>query len=361
MSKQVRKLQVLMLFFTDSMNPPTPETGWIKLGRIQPKHTYFSIIYDSENNSLFMVNKQKHLFCCSFTRNKWVKHKIISSANVNSDFGNISCNATAINFKQKKIYIHHDEDSIAIYSLTDTNSTKLEIIDDILGIGDGMGSKAVIIDNNLHLIGADGDKHMTCDPISKNVQVLHDLSTIFKDLIGFRGVLRADHRIVQISNTILLFGGCDSHDNHCDDIYEYDIIGNHWKELKCKIPNSSNEFGCTSILNGQYVVLFGGFNYSLKDEISVFSVQNREFNKAKIKCPEKGTYQAITFNDRIIDDLITFGYLRSRWITSGMDNHLFPPQYLIKIIYGYYWNEWVHLFDMSTCDHYKIDVTVLFD
>ena len=53
--------------------------------------------------------------------------------------------------------------------------------------------------------------------------------------------------------------------------------------------------------------------------------------------------------------------MRNKWKKSDMNNHLFPPQYLIKIICGYYWNEFIHLFRDHTGHHHKIDVFKLFN
>ena len=122
------------------------------------------------------------------------------------------------------------------------------------------------------------------------------------------------------------------------------------------------EFGCVSILNGQCVVLFGGNTSNGNiDEIFIYSVGNKTFQKSKVICPEKSQYQAIAYKNRKQDDMTTFGYIRDRWSKCGMDNHLFPPQYLIRVICGYYWNEEVHLFGMADCEHYKIDVFELFN
>ena len=93
----------------------------------------------------------------------------------------------------------------------------------------------------------------------------------------------------------------------------------------------------------------------------MYSVDDERFETSKIKCPAKADYQAVVVNDRKQDDMITFGYVRDKWRDCGMNYHLFPPQYLIKIICGYYWNEWIHLFRNDNGDHHKIDVFRLFD
>lgn len=145
-----------------------------------------------------------------------------------------------------------------------------------------------------------------------------------------------------------------------DIIHEYDINNNKWTKLIHKLPTALSGSGCTSILNGQYVILFGGCNHGNKDDIFIYCVRNGTFKESNIKCPKQGHHQAFAINDRKKDNLITFGFVRMCWRECDIDHHLFPPQYLIKIICRYYWNEWIHLFKMYQGNHYKIDVFDLF-
>ena len=85
------------------------------------------------------------------------------------------------------------------------------------------------------------------------------------------------------------------------------------------------------------------------------------FKTVELKCPQSQTYQAFAITERKKDHLITFGYIRSKWRKCRMQNHLFPPEYLIRIICGYYWNEWVHLFGRDDGAHYEIEVFELLD
>ena len=56
-------------------------------------------------------------------------------------------------------------------------------------------------------------------------------------------------------------------------------------------------------------------------------------------------------------ELAVFGYLRRKWRASQIDDHLFPPQYLIKIIAKFYTNEKIHLFGRYNAGgHWKNDV-----
>ena len=59
--------------------------------------------------------------------------------------------------------------------------------------------------------------------------------------------------IFQIKNKLLIFGGRGN-----DKIQQYDISKNQWKTFKVEMPKHSMAFGCTSILDGRFVLLFGG-------------------------------------------------------------------------------------------------------
>ena len=76
------------------------------------------------------------------------------------------------------------------------------------------------------------------------------------------------HRCVKLKDKILSFGGEDGL-GISNKILEYSNITNNWKELKQKMPCPMERFGCTSILNGQFVVLF------CKKNVSIYSVKNQ--------------------------------------------------------------------------------------
>ena len=137
-----------------------------------------------------------------------------------------------------------------------------------------------------------------------------------------------------------------------------DILTNEWNVLAHKLPKPLNSFGCTLIFNGQCVLLLGGWDGIMGaycDDVCIDSISKGIFNKLTIKCPGKSPYQAFTIKDRRKDELLTFGWMKNEWRISAIDDHLFPPQYLIRIIYKYYVNEFIHLFgDLG--GHWKIDV-----
>ena len=63
--------------------------------------------------------------------------------------------------------------------------------------------------------------------------------------------------------------------------------------------------------------------------------------------------------DKVKENITIFGWVRYKWTECGLNNHLFPPEYLLRIMCGYYVNEWVHLLTCREKDgtggHYKID------
>ena len=85
-------------------------------------------------------------------------------------------------------------------------------------------------------------------------------------------------------------------------------------------------------------------------------MKEESFRKSKAKCPDTGLYQAFTINNKIKDELCVNGFIRRTWKLSDIDDHLYPPQYLIKIINRYYMNEWIHLIGSYDDTHSNISV-----
>ena len=210
----------------------------------------------------------------------------------------------------------------------------------------------IIIKDEFHIVGGwMTNNHIKYNRNTQKCEVLHDLGALNWDYIQLPGSTK-------IGNKCLLFGG--SNDYECNDtIYEYDVVNNAWSQLPSRIPEALTAPSCISVLNEQLIILIGGSDVHgdvFSDRIYIYSVGKGTFKLSPITCPDKSCYQAITTNDKHKDQLTTFGYIRGLWSDSGIDNHLFPPEYLIRIICGYYLNEWAHLFDCKTGKHYKINV-----
>ena len=162
--------------------------------------------------------------------------------------------------------------------------------------------------------------------------------------------------IIKVGNEVLMFG--EIHAGECKNkVHQYDIIDNKWTEKKIAMPITLVLFGCTIVLNEQYALLFGGYggeSQELQDGIWIYSVQNKEFRKSRIICPQKGPCDVFTARDKVKDTLAMFGFVRDVWTKEGINEQLFPPQYLIRNMNRYYTNEWIHCFRQRK--HWKINV-----
>ena len=218
----------------------------------------------------------------------------------------------------------------------------------------GIGAQGIIIDNEFHVIGGSGNnKHLKWNRISKEFDVLHDL----KEEVNWNKITH--RQLVRIKNKVFAFGGYLGLLGYDDQVVVYDIAANKWHKGTFRLPMKMCSFGCTKVLNGQYVILFGGGTSTRMstDDIWIYDVKNTTFTKSKIKCPRTGQYMAFTISDQRRNQMEVFGYVRSQWLTSQIDDHLFPPEYLIKIIGKYYLTEEIHLFYYHGGNsHWKIDV-----
>ena len=320
-------------------------SSWISLTCVD--NIGFDVVFDEKHESLFSISNEQVLRY-SFGQNAWIKHK--TNFLIASHVG-LQHKARAMDGEQQKIFINYKHGTIAIFTLHDNNQITFDVINDLDGVYDGEGSQGIMINNEFHIIGGIANKHIKYGPNDKKIQVLHD----FSDVLDVNGI--QFHQIVRVKNKIILFGGFDTFDfpNDVDTVNEYDIIADHWRKLNCKLPKACS--------GQQYVVLFGDMvdNDKEQNHVFMYSVIDETFKRSRIKCPFKGDCRAFAINDREKDDIVTVGFLRSRWIQSGMNEHLFPPQYLIQIICGYYWNECINLLEIGARNHFKIDVFKLFE
>ena len=305
----------------------------------------FFVFFDNIHNLLFVIGRSTGFLQYSFDTNSWIRYEIKSS---NTSLPSFYYDAATIDYEEKTLYCYETK-SVTKFQIMNNSETKMEIIELPFEIGDDF--KAIIIKDECHIIGGDyNNKHIKYNTKTHKHQIIHDFKQVFNlDNLYW-------HQLIKIQNKLLIFGGCDGN-NYLDTVYQYDIITNKWNKLKCKMPKSLSLFGCTSILNGNYVVLLGGKNHDgYQDNIYFYSVRDQKFKISKIKCPERSLYQAITMNDKKKDTLTTFGFVRCKWKECKISDHLFPPQYLITIICGYYLNEFIHLFNDNNRKHHKINV-----
>merc|ERR1712129_339238 len=162
---------------------------------------------------------------------------------------------------------------------------------------------------------------------------------------------------------------------YTDSIREYDIATNEWTELDVKLPNdecSAHDIGrmgmgITSILDGEYIALFGGAAIHNRGsaggshKIYVYSVKYQTFTMSNIVCPISLEWQAVSVRNKLEEEKTAFGFVRTQWAELEIDQW-FPPRYILSLIDRYYWNEQIHLFDSweeESGYHYRIDAIKL--
>ena len=322
--------------------------AWKVLANIINAAEDFLVVTHLKHNRLFIVKAGIGLLEYSFITNSWRKYDILVPSP--HSFNCWSYNATAINNECNKVYLYNDVSSMTSLEILNDNKLTLKKIKHLDAIGYRAGAKGIMINDEFHIIGGYKWNHVKYNINTQKCDIVHDLSELFDSRQSIcAGFCRNKQKL-------LTFGGY-SNGKHIDTIYEYDILQNEWRAISAKLPKALATPACTSISNGDYVALFGGGNKNGNyDDIYLYSVQDQKFKVSKTKCPSKGRYQAITVNDRQKDKLLTFAFVRSRWKLCVIDDHLFPPEYLIRIICNYYINEWIHLFKNATGEHYKIDV-----
>ena len=316
------------------------------------------VLFNKTTKCIFALSSDHGLLQYDHGNNTW-KQCIISNKlpdgfyAYNSTLGAVPSNShpIAIDPETNTIYFLNGKMSLATLKLDGKDTDKKWIIKDNVFKYD-LAAQATVINTEYHLISH--EKHLKYNATTNKFEMMHDLTEI--DLFDVYC-----RQFIHIKDKVLLFGADDDEKQF---IFEYNVSNNKWMKLSVNVPISLLLFGATSILYDQYVALFGGLDdeFDAQDDIWIYSIVDETFRKSKVKCPKKSAeYRAFTMNDRKTDEMITSGFVRDKWRKCDIPNHLFPPQYLIRIMHNYYLNEYIHLFDMENrCDHWKIDVFDIF-
>ncbi len=313
---------------------------------------YFRILSHGKCKSIFAVSqnseKKLELFEYSVLTKKW---NIIQQHNkLPQDFG--TPNISAFDYKTKTVYLFNEKGSFAKLQIKNDTENKWEIINDLTKIKSiTTGPQAIIINNECHIIGGWGNEgHLKYNNKTKQIELLHKSND--ENIMVNQAQC---HQLIRVKNKILMFGGFRDGSTDTDKICEYDILSNKWNLLNAKMPHPSSEFGIAPIIRDQYILLIGGTKdvWDSHDEIWIYSVRDQKFKNSSIKCPRISGFVAVTLNDTVKDEMAVYGFVRNIWKASDISDHLFPPHYLVKIICGYYLNEFVHLFDAKSDEHYE--------
>ena len=322
------------------------ESRWTNLSGNYNSTEPLLICWDNDQNILYGIGRDA-LFKYSIDTNSWVKQHTFCTAFDLYTVTIIVCEANTI-------YAYNTKGSITIFT---TNNTKYQIVDDL--IETGQGAQGILINNDFHIIGGGHEhyKHCKWNKINNTFEILHDLGEEM-NIYGIK-----DFGFVRVNNKLLMFGAPHYSPmkmyfpNTGDDIHEYDINNNKWTKSGVKMPPKTSSFGllCISVLNNQYVLLLGLHVYS--NVIWIYSTRNKTFRESNIKYPWVGVCRVFAIHDKRKDEMVVFGYVRREWRLSQIEHHLFPPQYLIRIMGKFYLNEEIHLFkEYDPNVHWKIDV-----
>eukprot|EP01084_Bolivina_argentea_P003529 6639_1 len=161
------------------------------------------------------------------------------------------------------------------------------------------------------------------------------------------------------SNSLLLFGGYVCSDRtFSDSILCINLKTKKLNKLPVSLPQKIANVHCTMAIRNRYVLIFGGITSKFpdvySDNIYIYCMGSKTLRISSVKCPSKSMFKAITVNNEGKDEKTVFGYMRKQWNVCDIEDHSFPPFYLLKLIHSYYLNEIVYLLDISNNKHYKM-------
>ena len=325
-------------------------TLWQKLASLPNSNISYNRVICGIDQSLNLVysfqREDSILSKYSVNKDKWIKQENIPK--LAADFYLSTNDIVTIDGTEKSLYLYNCKGIMAKATLKNASKNKWEFFTNP-GISDDFdqryGPQGLIINNELHIIGGlDHAAHFKFNAETRNFDKLHD----FEHQLYY-------HRCIKVKDKILSFGGR----YHGQEISEYYINQNKWRKLRKKLPIAINRFGCVAVLNGKFVLLFGGDGsdgYFFVDDVLIYSVKDESITKSKVKCPRTGEHFAFKVNQTRSDEFLVHGFVRDTWRLSAIDEHLYPPQYLIKMIDKYYFNEWVHLISKYHGEHSKMSV-----
>ena len=255
---------------------------------------------------------------------------------------------------------------MTVFNFDDNNNCKVEHTKIVDAIAGGYKSAAMIHKNEMHVVGAAKFKHFKCDLRNYKCTEVNDLAAA-----GVNNLKYADYcASIKTQGQWILFGGYRR--GKCfDSIWFYDINDNSWNTSTTKLPKAIYEPACTTISNGNVVLILGGNSCNGRtNEIYMYHVKEGKCTKSRAKLPsDKLDYvlewKAVTWSHPINDNLLVNGWMKRIWKQCQMNEHLFPPQYLLKLIEQHSMTEMVDIFAARTTTltlrHYRMTAMQLFE
>ena len=124
--------------------------------------------------------------------------------------------------------------------------------------------------------------------------------------------------------------------------------------IRSAVGDGLYNFGCVSTKNDRYVILLGG--YGNDQSIYIYDVKHNVFKKSKIKCQQRGEFNALITNDMDRNNLLTFGYINNCYKLDNFSNVQLLPLYLIKIVAKYAFNQQIYLMSIHNGSRFKFNV-----
>ena len=252
----------------------TSESAWISLANI-PKSGYrqkFVVVFNEKTNKLFAFQQgNAGLMEYLFDEDLWIKHEIEPTLTLHG-YRDFPAPTGAIDCDRNLIYLY-DEGFVAQIRVDFDKNNKCKFKKMVKPRGYlGRAPKGTVINGEFHLIGF--NQHWKYDQ-QKNEFVFcgnlceddeeDDHNGRIPPKITIHELVE-NHGLCQVKNEkILIFGGEDDGDckrlfykSYTNTIREYDVGKHEWRKLNVELPYKLMGCGATSVLDGKYVLIFGG-------------------------------------------------------------------------------------------------------
>lgn len=344
-------------------NNTTNKTQWKSLQSIPMSKYPFRIAFNDKTQVLYVIYNDKGIMKYSVLNDTWMKYQMCNHYDIYNQFFRCVMEPTLIDSNNTLYMLNtFGVQSIASINLNSNfcvpecpkkwriknipelmNHNNVHIFPDI--------PKAVIIYNKIHFVS--DCKHLMYDPNTFDIFTLNNN-------IG----INYCSNLLKLKDKLIAFGAYDGHGNFSNDLIEYDIYYNKWSIRYNFIPTFINAHIAVTILNDQFIILFGGYHKSITNDASIWycTFSNMtHFTESIVKCPGDSSRAFVfTFHDAKYDELIVFSFIKVEWNESAISKDLFPPNYIVKLMQKYYMNQWIHFIDLDPFGnkglHWKIDV-----
>ena len=328
------------------------ESGWESLQRIPSLNWWiFPVVYHKKNNVLFSVNQNYGLLKYSFLKNKWNEYNTskLPASFIDTD----SIRSLAIDSENNKIYICNKDKSIATLSLSADKEckSKWNIMSNV-SENRLCGAKGIVINGQYHVIGGSGnDSHLVFNPETNKFDIYFDDFPVFPIV----NVVRIKNKLLILENTSLQ--EYDAINETWGDELSVALpnLGDHGFESTVVYKEKYVLLFGRGEARDIWI-------YSVQDQKFTKSTVKCPSAKKPYNYNKYVHQQTFAVHNKQNDELAMFGFVRREWKLSGIEvDYIFPPYYLLKVMQTFYWNECVHLFNAWNGKHWRVDIFDILD